>query len=633
MSTFAPWEIVPHCFSNSGHSHLLQALIRRCLKKVLVSQEEDFLSTLPLVDMEIFPGDIQTCSLTLICRFSPGVEKFFSEMLARWLFPENRIVSDFFLHTTFSFAHKPLDKFSFCEMRFSFSDEYDEDGVRKSFSQLASEIRLGAMSPYQAHKILEHRGLFSSEKNSLIRERVASLIHRRPEDFDYDIFGQMQHFFLSCREDFKQIREHAHLSRIVYVFYLFRRRLRKMIEKVPDKRHVSFKVGQIRLHQPFGPQKVLSVFIGMNFLKKHELFEERHVLKALQEHLPDAILVEGSLFVYLHKEDGIQVLYLEIQKPDGQPFSSQELQRLRRRFPLTLEHQVEKLMPALFMPRNEEEVMKNIIRLSQELKYLKDIPQVFISFEEQTDVELTFTVVLLRVLLENEPPLRDLFLKKSVRYVFIEDRIKNVGLMRGKYPKEATVFRLKLAKAHYVRADHFVDLLKAREAVSQSIQEAIGEFRDYNGGMIAKQTENLRALKTLIPSSTVKEQVELEEFFHSIYPIEMRAVVEPSLLKVFYELWQNIAATEEESALDFAFKVEKEGIAFMIRFTGEEIYAALFDGVKELQLSSSKWVFFSMKKRSVSYLGFLLLGVEPSKGEQLLDYIQKLQNRFCFSVN
>jgi hypothetical protein len=113
----------------------------------------------------------------------------------------------------------------------------------------------------------------------------------------------------------------------------------------------------------------------------------------------------------------------------------------------------------------------------------------------------------------------------------------------------------------------------------------------------------------------------------------MRAVVEPSLLKVFYELWQNIATTEEESALDFAFKVEKEGIAFMIRFTGEEIYAALFDGVKELQLSSSKWVFFSMKKRSVSYLGFLLLGVEPSKGEQLLDYIQKLQNRFCFSVN
>lgn len=633
MSTFSPWEIVPHGFGNSGHSHLLQALIRRGLKKVLHSQEEEFLAALPLVDMEVFPGEMQTCSLSLICRFSPGVEKFFSEMLARWLLPENRIVSDFFLHTTFSFAQAPLGKFSFCEMRFSFSNEYDAEGIRKSFSQLASEIKLGAVSPYQAHKILEHRGLFSSEKNSLIRERVASLIHRRPEDFDYDIFGQMQHFFLSCREDFKQIREHAHLSRIVYVFYLFRRRLRKVTEKAPDKRHVSFKVGQIRLHQPFGPQRVLSVFIGINFLKKHELFEERHVIRALQEHLPDATLVQGSLFVYLHKEEGIQVLYLEIQKQNGHPFSAEEMQKLRKQFPNTLEHQVEKLMPALFMPRNEEEVMKNIIRLSQELKYLKDIPQVFISFEEQTDVELTFTVVLLRVLLDASPPLRDLFLKKSSRYVFVEDRVKNVGLMRGKYPKEATVFRLKLSKAFYVRSNHSVDLLKAREAVSQSIQEAIGEFRDYNGGMIAKQSENLRALKTLVLSSTVKEEVELEEFFHSIHPIEMRAVVEPSLLKTFYELWQKIVEVEEEIPLDFSFRIEKEGIAFMTRFMEEEIHTALFEGVKELQLSSSKWVFFSMKKRSVSYLGFLLLGVEFPKGEQLLDHIQKLQNHFCFSAS
>jgi hypothetical protein len=632
MNTFSAWDIIPHGFGDSGHSHLLQALIRRGLKKLLTSQEEDFLSALPLLDMEIFSGEMQVCSISLICQFSPGIEKFFSEMLSRWLLPEQRMVPDFFLHTTFSFAQSLFDKFSFCEMRFSFSNEHEEEGIRKSFFQLSSEIKLGSMSPYQAHKVLEHRGLFSSEKNSLIRERVASLIHRRPEDFDYDIFGQMQHFFLSCREDFKQIREHAHLSRIVYVFYLFRKRLRKVMEKAPDKRHVSFKAGQIRLHQPFGIQRVLGVFIGMNFLKKHELFEERHVLKALQEHLPDAHLIEGSLFVYLQKEEGLQILYLEIQKQDGRLFSPLEIQNLRNRFPKTLEHQVEKLMPTLFMPRNEEEVMKNIIRLSQELKYLKDIPQVFISFEEQTDVELTFTVVLVRVLLEKTPALRDLFFKKTNRYVFIEDRMKHIGLLRGKYPKEATVFRLKLPKAYYVRADHSVDLLKAREAVSLVIQDAVGEFRDYNGGMIAKQTENLQALKSLILLSTVKEEVELEEFFHSIHPMEMRAVVEPILLKIFYELWQQMAASEEDLSLDFSFLIEGEGIAFMTRFTEEEVHTALFEGVKDLQLSSSKCLFFSMKTLSVSYLGFLLLGVELSKGEQLLDHIQKLQNRFCFSL-
>jgi hypothetical protein len=612
---------------DSGHSYLIQSLIQNSLRRIAFLQGEDIFSLLPLVDMELVSSS-NTYRVFLIGRFYPGVERFFTEILSRWLLPGQNLTPHFSLHSIFSLSQSPLEQLSFCEMRFLLQEQQDFESIRRSFSQVLPEIRLGAVSPYQAHKILERRGLFSSDKNSLIQERVASLIHKRPEDFDYDVFGQMQHFFLSSAEGFKQVREHPHLSRIVYVFYLFRRRLKRVTEKAPDKRHVSFKVSQVRLHQSFGLQRVLGIFVGINFLKKHELFEEHHLEKAIQEYIPDAQVVEGSLFVYLHKEERLQIIYLEIHKACGRQFSALEVQILRKRFPYALEHQVEKLMPALFMPRNEEEVMKNVIRLSQELKYLKDIPQVMISFEEQTDFELSFTIVLLRVLFDNEPSIGTLFKQKALSYSFIEDRVKQVGFMRGKYPKEATVFRLKLPKVLYMRGDHTVDLLKARQAVVEALLLTVGEFRDYNGGMIAKQAENLKAFKTLLTAS--RSQVELESFFHSIYPVEIRSVVDPLLLKSLYEEWQAILLQEESSSFDFSFSQEKEGMIFMTRFAEEEIKPSLSAAIKGLNLSSSQWILFSSKNGPYHYQGYLLLGGAREKGEQLIQEFQKIQDRICF---
>ncbi len=575
--------------------------------------------------MEVISEYPRMCCVFLICRVSPGVDKFFNELLSKWLIPGQRLRSHFFIHSDFSLSRDLEEKFSYCEMRFPLQEGQDVEYLFHNFAQIVPDMKLGAGSSYQAHKILEHRGFFSSEKNSLIQERIASLIEKRPDEFDYDVFGQMQHFFLSSEEDFKHIREHPHLSRIVYVFYLFRKRLKKITETIPGKRHVSFKVSHVRLHRSFG----LGIFVGINFLKKNELFEEHHLEKAIQKHLPDALVVEGSLFVYLHKEERIQILYLEIHKCSGGEFSHLEVQMLRKRFPLTLESQVEKLMPALFMPRNEEEVMKNIIRLSQELKYTKDIPQVFISFEEQTDVELTFIVVLLRVLLKGALSIQNLFRKTSLSCSFIEDRVKRVGLVRGKYPKEATVFRLKFPKAHYMRSDHTVDLLQARQSVVESLENSVGEFRDYNGGMISKQAENFKAFKALVQSSS--NESDTESFFHTIYPVEMKAVVDPFLLKDFYGQWQKMQS-QEESLFDFAVHKELGGMILMTRFVDEEIKTFFVEGVKELKLSSSQWVGFSSKKGQYYYLGYLLLSAAAERGDMLIACAQKIQERVLSPV-
>ncbi len=514
----------------------------------------------------------------------------------------------------------------FLEARFFCENKFEWELVFNRFPHVEPEIRLGALSVYQGNRVLDRKGCFSSEKNLVIHERISSLIHRRPNEFDYDVFGQMQYFFANCKETFKQIRESQHLTRMVCVFYLFRKGLRRLIEETPAKRHVSFKLSQVRVHSPFGVKKVLGVFVGLNFLKPYEMFEERHLIKALKEHLPGVEIVEGSQFEYVNKQDKIYIFYLEVERMGDAFFSFSEMRYLRKRFPFVLENQIEKLMPSVFMPRNEEEVMKNILILSDQLKYVKDIPQGYISFQEQTDVELTFTIILLRILpVGSYLSLKEIFKKKSSRFVFVEDRVKKVGLLRGKYYKEATVFRLQIPKSFYLRRDHSLNLWKARQDVVNEIQRVVGDFRDYNGGMIANQMENLYVFKKMCSLNDGRDELDVENFFYSVFPVEMRSVIDPVLLKILYDFWG--AFTSREASIDkrLEFDARKGAVVFLLRLIDQrekEGFKTFIDG---LGLSSSQSLVFYSEKDGGLYLGYILLGLSSSYLDQLMKKLRNIE--------
>src|SRR5262249_49375099 len=139
---------------------------------------------------------------------------------------------------------------------------------------------------------------------------------------------------------------------------------------------------------------------------------------------------------------------------------------------------------------------RNILALSKQIRYLRDIPQVIISFEEQTDRNLIFRIIYVRLLLEEKKPLG--LNDNSTFLRFMPERTKVVGYLRKKYEKEATVFRVKFAKDSFLRGDHSIDLYKARQALVNELNRLFGEFRDFNGGMIAKQNELLTEVKTYL---------------------------------------------------------------------------------------------------------------------------------------
>jgi len=400
--------------------------------------------------------------------------------------------------------------------------------------------------------------------------------------------------------------------------------LKQQMEKFPTQRFIYVKLNKTYLHLPFGLKKVLGLFIALNLQGDNELFEERHIVIVLKNHFPQLSVVDGSFFSRSSKEEHIQLLYLEVEKESGADFSLVELKRIKESLSEEIRNGIEKVTRPLFMPRNEEEVMRNIIILSNQLKFSRDLPQVVIAFDGQTERELIFTVIWMRILKSSDVDLQKLFEQSESFLKFIPDRIKKVGLLRKKYPKEVTVFRVKCETVVFLRPDHSVDLFKARQAIVQELQRLLGEFRDYNGGMIAKQHEQFLALRSLFSSLDRNEELLLENFFHSIFPIELRSLFNPQSLKnLFCMLLDGLKKNREAGARRPIFLQQREHLCcyLLLSFEDSSCKEAIIECFKILQIPSSQLLMLSLQVSETSYLGYVYVQENREKQDHFLNSI------------
>ncbi len=578
---------------------------------------EEFSRLLPIVK-SVERG--MQLSIYLLSRHRINGVKFFYEMISRWLLPGKRLSIPSFFATDFRLPELSSDLFTICEIVISLDNHEDLELVRHQAPIIESEIRMGLISVYHASRILEIKGLSADEKTSLIQERIACLLERRPKDFDHDIFAQMQHFLVMCTEEFKAVRQYAHMSRIIYVFYLFRKALKSQMEISPGQRFVHVKTSRTFLHHPFGLKKVLGIFAALNFQGDNELFDERHFTSVLKSEFPQLDVVEESFFCRTSKEERIQLLYLEVEKEDGSDFTLSEIKWIKQRLPDEIRSGIERLTRPLFMPRNEEEVMRNIITLSNQLKFSRDLPQVIINFDEQSESELSFTVICLRVLNSTDLSIQDLFEQSDSFLSFVPDRIKQVGLLRKKYPKEATVFRVKFSAYHFLRTDHSVDLFKARQAIVQELQRILGEFRDYNGGMIAKQHEQFIALKELFFQLDRNEELLLENFFHSIFPIELRSLFNPLFLKNLFTLLLDAVQKSKDTPSEPAIfqKIDSSCCYFLLSYTDILLKEKIMDCARTFQIPSSQLLTITLNHLGISFLGYIYFEEDAERRENFL---------------
>ncbi len=620
----------------SHHVNAIKVLARKILPSNIFFQEEItadkvnkaklFLNeALPIIKWSDVKDSIGSVSIILMCKQRYNVANFFYDMVNRWLIPQKKLNIELFFTSDFIFPRLSTEKFTIMEIIISVNKE-EIEGILQNKKSFETELRLGIVSDFHANRIREFKGLSNDRKTAMVQEKIGSLMMSKPKEYGKNIFSEMQQFLIMSRDEFKSERDYHHISRIISILYTIRKIIKQNIDIVPDKRYVVLKLIKTRLKDSKGSVKiVLGMLVGLNFVKEHEVFEKRHLIKAVNYFIKDAKAVDKSYFVDKNSRNSIQTCYLEIEKPDNKNFSHDEIKLLKEKLPAYLKGNVEQLLHPVFMPRNEEEIMRNVMTLSHQLKYVHDIPQVIISFDKQTSMDLTFNIIFLRVLKMNDLPLREIIIRSKTLMKLIQDRVKKVGIIRRKYLKEANVFRAQLSSGDYLRDDHTVDINKARRDILNELVRIFGEVRDYNGGMIYKQNEVFTELKSYLADIGKQNEVLLEKFFYSISPVEMSTIIKPQTLKDIFLMLLNAIKREETRIKrnnDILFKKEAKQICIIIPMHESLKKKVVMDEIEKLNFLSSELVSFSLNSHETMYLGYVYLSDNKEKQDLLFHKIQ-----------
>ncbi|MBI2742654.1 MAG: peptide ABC transporter substrate-binding protein [Chlamydiales bacterium] len=583
-------EKTPHCFrwriqpqfgshQNSpaiaSYVRVFEELIDELMPKGACFEDEKELlawiqESIPLVKWETPEAPPGIFSLVVFCQAAKlyKTETLLLQYLQNRLVPHKEISILSAQHLYFHFTRLPNENFLVLQVRVLIEDSMQLNHLANNASLLAKELKLALTAAHFARDFLEVKTLSEDFKTTLIFEDLTRLQKKFPHLFDRALFVELRKMLALSTKEFLESRSSRHLAKILSAHNVMRKIITRTAALFPQERHLQLRLSQTRLQFLFGTKSVVGLMIGIYLLDKYEFFEEKHILLAVQKIIPDAQSVKGSFYDCHSPHDMIRTLYLEIEKRDGEPITLQERGLLKRQLPHELKGSVEKVIPAVFMMRNEEEIMKNILILSQELKYFSDLPQVMINLEQQSGSDLIFTVVLVRLLGKDIESLERLFDDAKIGVEVTVDRVQIVGYLRKKYPKEASTFRLRIPKEPSIlRADSSVNFYLARLKVMHILNQTVGEVRDYNGGMILQQVEQFSQLKQAFPETSLRHPDLLEDFFYALTPIEVQATLPLEQLHALFRLLLESIGEELPKRESYVLKVQQkeENLFLLIR--------------------------------------------------------------------
>lgn len=598
----------------SAHMQKAQSLLHELLPPQFYQLPDQkieawFQENLPLISWD--PPKTLPDALTMRFLCAPtqeiGAEKIIIEVVRKWLIPEKEI--HILSNQNFYFYMKEASSrlFFIAELTILVENDRDLSIIRDHLPLLSSELSLSLASTKYLEQILDTKGLTLDQKSSQVQFYLRKLTERAPHQFDMEVFREMSTFYALSIPDFRKFRMPKHLTRVIVSHYLMRKKILHQLSVSPEKRHLEFRFLRSKLHFPFGTKSVLGLSIAVVLADRYETFEDSHIINAVQKFIPSIQIVKGSSYSYRPNQDPIKYIYLELEKKDGSSCTQQEIRLLNRELKDQLKKRIEKLIPSVFMIRNEEEVMRSILLLSQELRYLSDIPQVMINFDKQEGEELFFTVILVRVLKKHDLPLEKLFTQHLIPFRFLPDRVQNVGYVRKKNPKEANVFHLCIPKERAIlRTNSSVNFYVARQKIISILNEALGDIRDYNGGMILKQGELFTQFQEIFSGIAVKDQELLENFFFAMNPIEAQATVPIDALKTLFQIClEATVANFDKRDSHFKKIIRKKDVCFaVLRVKGNGLEKILSKEISQLENFSK-----SLIRTKVMYQGTTLQGM------------------------
>ncbi|MBX7066261.1 MAG: peptide ABC transporter substrate-binding protein [Parachlamydiales bacterium] len=454
-----------------------------------------------------------------------------------------------------------------------------------------------------------------------VHERIQKALKRFPLAIDSSILNDLYLFYLLATREYLEHRTPSHLFRLVLSIHFMQKKLLRAEVFSSNQRDLKIRWIPTHLIFPFTSKPVLGCLIGFNILNRYELFDEENILLALQKHLPELRLVRESKYCHNSKFRSLRIFYLEIEKQDSLPLSGAEQTLLKTSLEEKLINSIQTLSPSIFIRLNEEEVFKQILVLSQEIQSTHDLPQAYITFDRQTGTEIIFRVSLVFMSPFHRFSLKERFFDCT----FISERLTPVKFLDG-HSVQAHIFRLSFPRTlDLLRTDGSLDFYAARKKVVSLIFGAIGEFRDYNGGILIKQQELLDTLKHSFPEVLKLDPESMEHFFYAIMPLEKQVLLPPEVLSTLFKYFlQYSKEPAPKNDIPYSFKIYRHDrqIFFLIRAEKEILNELITEVIQNDEFDELDATYNVVKMPGGTYLNGVLLQPKAQDPERLLQAIQ-----------
>ncbi|MBA2367704.1 MAG: peptide ABC transporter substrate-binding protein [Candidatus Protochlamydia sp.] len=449
-----------------------------------------------------------------------------------------------------------------------------------------------------------------------VEKKVHQWLTRFNYPVDQSLIKDLYLFYILAPKKFLDHRCHSHLSTLLLSIHLIQNYLSQKITFSPQELHVKIRWLPGTLKFPFSTCSVLGCLIGYNALDKYELFDEENLYLAFQRLYPDVRLVKECFYRHGAQNQNLKIHYFEIEKKDGSNFSLHQQNLLKNNIEERVRNSIQKLSPSTFMRQNDEDTYKTILSLSNEINSLEDLSQASINLDEQTGKEIVFQVVLV-----HPAPFHKFSLKERfVECTFVPKRMTTVRHLDN-HPIHAHVFSLHLPRTSaFLRTDGSLDFNLARQKVVSLIQSAIGQFRDYNGGLLLKQQEHLKKFRDAFEEI---DQDIVEKFFYSITPLEKQAILNEDILFSFFNFFLQNQKAKLDKKFDFYFHSNKDENIFLFVKGNDSSLIDLISSFLHENLFQSQEIAYSLL--NITEGAFFTAVLLNPQAEKALSFANKLE--------
>lgn len=581
---------------------------------------------------------------------SSGTGRFFLDSIDKWLFPGAYPGILTTRSCDFHFEHDDGIPYFFYEVTARVETQEELTLLRKNLPEFAEQMRLVILGVFHTRRIAALQNTSKEQKQQLAQESFLSLLklkklpqginahdyisdvldkfsaERATQDmlrtilpalrssrtiFSRENFLELQHMATILDKSFLAIRSPKHLTRLMMYLYLMKKKIKMNLDPSVKKLHAKALLAKIQKKDQLIP--VVGIAFAAN-RGSYEVFSHKHIEEGVKKFIPHIVEVEGSYQIQ-ETDPHLDLCYVEFEKHDRSSFSPAELKRLRLELEKDLQRRIVRMQRPIFQPRNEEDVLRNIVTLSKELKYLRDLPQVMITYDSASEPYSHFLVIYLCKQEEKKPLIPQLLEEKKLDLTLYSWEKRFGGMFRNRAKKEVNIFTIQVKTSHFLRWDDSFDMHKARQYIAQELRKALGEFRDYNGGMIVKQQETLQALIRLTHKAPG-----IEKFFHSFEPAMMQSIVQAHMLNDLFCFMREAILQEAQ----FLYKKIQNHLFVAITCNKMPIQAFRKILSSELKQSFGKFYSAHIEQFPLSCLGIIFYCKDNAQQELFLKTLKNL---------